>query len=340
MFETLCASGWSTKAAAETAERQQPAAQAVVRVVENKQTGAYVFKLQEGRDSRPLLQYNYKTVPLPKGFLERVPRSSRKYARPRSDYIHPLYGPDGEILTADFRPDHPHHRGIYWAWPEVQFGQQLGDLHALQRVFARPTGNVQIRQQPKYAELTAENLWKWEDKTPIVRELATIRVYAPSAQGQQLVDLTFRFEGLVDGVTIARRHTNLYGGLNIRLAKVKHLQFIHHADSPGSNPQRAWSDAVGVWPGGRRTIGMAVLEKRTNPCYPGDWIEYTYLPWFQPTFPAANQRYPLKPGQPLTLQYRLWIRPVAENQGKAKPSEKEYIQQWDAYNRPEKQQEP
>ncbi len=282
---------------------------------------AYVFV--EG--NQPVLQYNYRTVPLPEGFLEKVRPNSRKYARPRSDYIHPLYGPDGEVLTDDFCVDHPHHRGIYWAWPEVKFGDELGDLHALQRVFARPTGQVKTHVEQNLAELTAESLWKWEDQKPIVRELATIRVHAAGPHGR-FVDLTFQFTGLVDGVSIARRHTNLYGGLNTRLARAKPLKFVHHADPKDAQPQRAWSDAIGVFQGGKRSVGLAIFEKSTNPYYPGDWVVYEHLPWFQPTFPAAGVRYPLKPGQTLTLQYRLWIRPTEGT------SDEEYRQRWDEYN--------
>ena len=63
----------------------------------------------------PVLRYHFETVPVPKHL------KGRKYAEARSDYIHPLYGPAGEVLTADYPNDHPHHRGMYWAWLEVYF---------------------------------------------------------------------------------------------------------------------------------------------------------------------------------------------------------------------------
>ena len=33
-----------------------------------------------------------------------------------SNYIHPLYNLDGEVLTEEFPPDHQYHRGIFLAW--------------------------------------------------------------------------------------------------------------------------------------------------------------------------------------------------------------------------------
>jgi len=103
--------------------------------------------------------------------------TSSIYSVPRSDYIHPLYGLQGELLTNDW-PDggHPHHRGIFWAWPEVKYGDQLGDIYALQRVFARPTGKVKYTSGADYAEVDAENLWMWEEKVSLVRENAIINI--------------------------------------------------------------------------------------------------------------------------------------------------------------------
>ena len=107
---------------------------------------------------------------------------------------------------------------------------------------------------------------------------------------------------------MARRGTDKYGGLNIRLSPVKELQLIHHEDPPNAQPRRAWSDSVGVRSGGTKPVGLAVFESSANPDYPGDYVEFPQLPWFQPTFPKAGSRYELKKGKPLTLRYRFWIR--------------------------------
>ena len=34
---------------------------------------------------------------------------------PRANYVHPLYGLNGEVLTEEFPEDHFHHRGIFWS---------------------------------------------------------------------------------------------------------------------------------------------------------------------------------------------------------------------------------
>ena len=46
----------------------------------------------------------------------------------RLNYIHPLYAPDGTALTEDGPADHPHQRGVFWAWHQVKLnGQPAAD---------------------------------------------------------------------------------------------------------------------------------------------------------------------------------------------------------------------
>lgn len=253
---------------------------------------------------RPVLRYNYKSVE-PAPVLAQVAEGNRIYARARSDYLHPLYGLAGEVLTRDWSLDHPHHRGIYWAWPEVDFGQERGDLHALQRVFARPTGRLELESGPVYAEVRAENLWQWEDRRPIVREWTTIRAYRATARGR-VVDLRFQFVALEEGVSLARRDTRHYGGLNLRLATPRSQQIKVHTDPPGASPRRAWSDLSGLF-AGTTASGLTVFQQAGNPEYPGDWVQYPDLSWVQPTFPTAGTRYALSREHPLILRFRLWI---------------------------------
>jgi len=269
---------------------------------------------------KPVLNYNYQTVPLPEGFAK------GKYAIPRSNYLHPLFGPDGQELTTDWNKDHPHHRGIYWAWPEVQFNGEMGDLHALQRVWARPTGKIETRHGDDWAEVEAESRWMWEDKTPIVRETASIRAWKTAEHGRY-VDLAFQFEALEDGVTLARRGTKAYGGLNIRLAPIKDMKLVHDADPAEATPRMAWQAANSTWAGATLPLSMVVFEKTGNPGYPADYAEYPDLPWFQPTFPKAGTRHALVKGEPLSLNYRIWIRkgPL--------PTEQQFRDQWKIYQK-------
>jgi hypothetical protein len=255
---------------------------------------------------KPVLRYNYRSVE-PGDRLNQIRPENLKYARARSDYIHPLYGLDGQELTLDWPVDHPHHRGIYWAWPEVDCQGERGDLHALQRVYARPTEACRLQGGAGFAQIEATNLWWWEDKQPIVREQVLIRAFREGPSGRN-VDLEFHFSALQDNVAIARRGTELYGGLNIRLASVKDQQIFIPAEAVETKAAKAWATLSGQFLGSASLAALTILQSRTNPDYPGDWVKYPELNWVQPTFPAAKSRFSLRKDQPLVLRYRLWIQ--------------------------------
>lgn len=49
----------------------------------------------------------------------------------RANYLHPLINPSGQVITEDFPDDHPHHRGVFWAWHQAWLrDRQLGDAWA------------------------------------------------------------------------------------------------------------------------------------------------------------------------------------------------------------------
>lgn len=287
---------------AETAEPGAGAMQAAWR----QPSGQY--EISEA--GKAVLRYNYAKVE-PGDFLAPVAEENRKYAVARSDYIHPLYGPGGETLTKDWSREHPHHRGIYWAWPEVDWRGQRGDLHALQKVFARPTGKCEASGGPVLAQIDAENVWQWEDREPIVHERASIRAYRATAAGRVL-DVEFHFDAVDEPVLLARRGTEHYGGLNLRFNAVKEQQITKHTDGAGVGPRKAWGELAGIFGGVTTAAGVAVIQRASNPDYPGDWIEYPELNWLQPTFPARGRRFELRKGQPLVLRFRLWIHAGAQ----------------------------
>jgi hypothetical protein len=250
------------------------------------------------------------------------------YAVPRSDYIHPLYGLNGEMLTRDWPiGGHPHHRAIFWAWPEVDYGSQRGDIYALQRVFARPNGEINLVSGPVYAHISAENLWMWEDIEPIVREHADIRVYR-AAKSSRIIDLTIQFDALKDSITIATRNTDSYGGLNLRMMTPEFQEISYFTGKEDAKPRRAWSEFNGIFDGAESKSGLMVLQHGNNPDYPGDWVEYPELAWVQPTFPAQGTRYPLSREKSLILRYRLIIHTGG------KPGMEISEKRWDAYHHP------
>ncbi len=303
-----------------------------------KETGQIL--VEEG--TKKVLQYNYQKI-YEKDVIRAVNerkedekdyvRNERDtftvtsiYAVPRSDYIHPLYGLQGEMLTRDW-PDqiHPHHRGIFWAWPEVYYGTESGDIYALQKVFARPSGNTELTGGAVFAQVTAENTWMWKDTEPIVNEKAFIRVYRSSSTSR-IIDLTVQLVALKDSITLATRYTNTYGGLNIRMQTPVNQEISYHTDPAGVDPRRAWSGFRGTFGDAAFPSGLMVLQHHRNPEYPGAWVQYPNLAWVQPTFPTPDTRFRLEKDKPLVLRYRFTIDKIEDPDGITPEN------RWDAYH--------
>lgn len=252
------------------------------------------FVLCEG-DSL-VLRYNHGTVPPPPGI-------NPKYAR--GDYIHPLFGLEGETLTDDYPKDHPHHRGVSWSWPVTRWKNQVRDIWAVAGVWSRPVAVGRKSEGPVFASLCAENVWKWGDQVPLVRETVVIRAFRKTERGR-LVDIEVRLQGLEDGVAIGGRPHAGYGGFALRAAPVEQQKITLHQDPAGTQPRRSWIDYSGRFAGATQPSGLAIFEHPANPGYPSELLQYPQLNYVMPAFPGQRE-VPLPKGQTLVLRHRLWI---------------------------------
>jgi hypothetical protein len=185
----------------------------------------------------------------------------------------------------------------------------------LQKVFARPTDKIETFTKNGQLKLVAENVWKWQDEEAIVREQTIITVLPLNNNGRK-INLDFHFESLVDEVTLARRGTQYYGGLNIRMLPLKEFEigsFDRNEKQIPKQEQPAWVYASWKNPQSDGYTELTLFEKITNPDYPGDLIQYSDINWFQPAFPKKGTRFILKKGKPLALGFQLWLRNVSDN---------------------------
>lgn len=291
----------------------------------------------------PVLRYNHGTVPPPPEIVERFERGREHplyYAR--GDYIHPLFGPNGEELTDDYSLDHPHHRGVFWAWPVLRWKGEVRDFWAIRvlatqpgGVWARPVAMRRVLAGPVLAVIDAENVWKWGDKDPIVREEVIIRAFG-ARDRCRFVDVEVRLTALTDEVSIGGRPPWGTGGFTMRtFPEFDQRNIDMHIDLPQTQPRRAWFHLTGNFPGGKGPAGVAMFEHVTNPSYPNypnpqglDGIPDKYPPWRSVVsgFPGA-QEVALPKGKPLVMKHRLWIHPGASNKATL-------VDVWSAYASP------
>lgn len=273
----------------------------------------------------PVLRYNHGTVPPPPEIVAHFEKNRDHplyYAR--GDYIHPLFGPDGQQLTDDYSLNHPHHRGVSWSWPVVRWKDEVRDLWAVRvlptqpgGIWARPVAIRRAAAGPVLAAIDAENVWKWADQQPIVREEVVIRAFR-ATQRHRFVDVEVRLTALAEGVAIGGRPGAGYGGFALRtFPAFEKRQIAMYIEPPEAAPRRAWFHLTGVFPGGKGPAGVAMFEHVTNLGYPNypdpeglNRVPDQYPPWrcVLPSFPGARE-VPLPKGESLVLKHRLWIHP-------------------------------
>ena len=239
-----------------------------------------------------------------------------KYAR--ANYIHPLYGLDGEVLTEDFPADHLHHRGVFWAWHQAWVGdKQLGDSWAI-KDFVWDIQDVKVvTPDSESRALQVEVYWKsplWTDadgnQKPFVKENTTIRVYR-AEDDMRKVDFEISLLALEDNLRLGGSEDEKgYGGFTTRIPLPDGLAFIG-ADGPVEPKNLSveggpWMDFSGPLGPDGKTSGIAILCHKSLPNYPERWILRRKGSAQNPVFPG-REPVPLSSKVPLVLCYRLII---------------------------------
>jgi hypothetical protein len=250
-------------------------------------------------------------------FYQRSPKSlGGKYLR--ADYVHPLYGLDGQILTEDFPADHPHHRGIFWAWHQVYVGdKRVGDGWSLQDVWFDVHDAKILTVGRQSRALQVRVYWKsplWTDASgeqkPFIDETTTITVHR--AEGDiRKIDFEIGLIALEDGVRIGGADNKKeYGGFSARIKLPDGMEFVGPAGPVEPIltllPAAPWMDFSGDFDGDGSLSGLAVLSHKSNPGYPHLWILRRKRAMQNPVWPG-REPVSISRKKPITLRYRLVV---------------------------------
>jgi hypothetical protein len=250
-------------------------------------------------------------------FYQLVPKSNGgKFER--ANYIHPLYDLRGNVLTEDSPKDHPHHRGVFWAWHYLSVDGRTGaDCWALENWAWEPAQTRVLASGGDAAALQTVTIWKSPlfknaqgELAPLLKETAVIRAHSKTGR-QRLIDFDLRFLALQPRMRLAGSQDEKgYSGFSVRLRLPKDVQFYGRAGqlTPRNTVVEAgpWMDALGSFDPGGAVGGVAVLGHPSNPGAPQPWI-------LRRQGSAQNAAYPgrepidLSTTQPLVLRYRLVI---------------------------------
>jgi hypothetical protein len=230
-----------------------------------------------------------------------------------NNYIHPLYNLNGDILTEEFPPDHPYHRGVFLAWHQLYLDTVSIGNGWINEGISQDVVKVSAEAGKKQAEMNLEVLWKSSalpDDEPFMMEKSTIVVH-PAEKDIRKIDFTIELNALIDKLEIGGSDDPKgYGGFCLRLDIPENMVFT--SETGTVRPQELqisagpWMDFSGSFGKDQEISGVAILCHPDNPLFPSPWILRQKSSMQNAVFPG-RERIKLFMNKPVTLKYRLVI---------------------------------
>lgn len=242
------------------------------------------------------------------------------YRYPFTDYLHPVLGLDGEVLTDLAPKDHLHHRGIFWAWVRHEVaGKSIGSWWVPESSIVCEPGEIQTTTDLVFAGFAASHFLKAvnKDGSPgerFLRNDVFCRVF-PETKAGRAIDVDLTLAALTDGVRIGGTLTldKGYGGTTLRFAPAKEIRIVADGKpltGDGVRQRACWADFSGIFagPNGKplpHRSGIALLVYSNHPDYPPEWLMRFYGV-LNVSWPGLNMA-EISRDKPVRLSYRLII---------------------------------
>ncbi len=235
----------------------------------------------------------------------------------RCNYIHPLWGVDGTVLTEDFPADHLHHRGVFWTWHQIWIGdQRIGDPWEIIDFEQEVTEVEFMAQKSGVGELKTEVDWKSEKwkkqgvKIPYLKENTTITIH-PKSGNYRKIDFEIRLLAMEENLTIGgSEDVKGYSGFSIRMVLPDDVLF---SGTKGEvEPKNTAVNSTGyVNISGtvledQKQGGVVMVDDSANPDYPQKWILRKRRSMQNAAYPG-NKVIPISTTEPLVLKYSLLV---------------------------------
>ena len=254
-------------------------------------------------DGKPVFTYNLAMVPSP---------NPKEPYYARSGYIHPLYDPNGRVITDDFNPDHAHQHGIMFAWRKTLFEGRKSDGWD-QKTGTGRVEHVELKELvegPVFGCFTARlrqvDLTAPGGPKPVLNETWLVRVFNLADHFLFEIDSTQTCAGPAP-VTIEEIH---YGGLMIRGHATWHgpdydyLTSEGRGKADGNQTRPRWVDIHGPLDG--QLAGVTIFDHPDNFRYPQPVRLHPTMPYFC-FAPSALGSFTIEPGKPYVSRYRFCV---------------------------------
>ena len=259
----------------------------------------------------------------------------------RANYLHPLTNPSGQVITEDFPDDHPHHRGVFWAWHQAWLQErQLGDAWSCNgfrwnlissRTYhdrntiviendltwstvekttwmqssPKPSLERDGANHPKLNSIGVESNAERVNPVDLIHEKNWIRVH-PTHHNYRVIDFFIHLSANHEGVRIGgSEDTKGYGGFSVRL-KLDGTEVFRSNDREVKPETQAvtagnWLDVS------RLDSGLTIINHPLNPGVQRDqasWILRRKHSMQNAVYPGREPIL-IPRDQPLGLGYRL-----------------------------------
>jgi hypothetical protein len=233
----------------------------------------------------------------------------------RLNYVHPLYAPDGAVLTEDRPADHPEDRGLFWGWRQVRLGDEVvadGWLLKGLTFFVRATT---FQGQPDGSGvLTLDVDWIVNSKPEVIyvaREVTKVTL-RPAATAGQRIEFDTTITARVPGLSLGGGDDGKgYGGFAMRLVQPDRLRFASRGETvtPAVEAVAAGPAMGFAWPIGNAYPAWAVgLACKAQGQSITRWILRRELSMQNCVFPG-HAPYAIPIDRPLHLESTVVIQP-------------------------------
>lgn len=230
-----------------------------------------------------------------------------------NNYIHPLFNLNGDVMTEEFPPDHPYHRGVFWAWHQLYAdGKRLGDGWTNDSI-TQEVVSIRYDKTPDMARFKSDVLWRslvYGNGKPFMNEKTTITVHKRDSSFRK-IDFDIRLIATVKGLQIGGSADKKgYGGFCVRLRLPDDLIFTSEIGpvTPQELQIKAgpWMDFSGRFDITPLMSGITILCHPTMPDYPEPWILRQKGSMQNVVFPGS-ERIDVPMNKPVVLHYRLIV---------------------------------
>ncbi len=235
----------------------------------------------------------------------------------RSNYVGALYAPDGAALTEDKPGDHPHQRGVWWAWMKVQTdGKTVADGWYMKGLSYFARQKRFLGDAEGGGTLTVDVDWivnSGPELAYVATETTKVTV-RPLKAGARRVEFDTTITSRVDALGLGGSEDDRgFGGFSIRLVDPEHLAFSSggKAITPNGAAIDAGANMGFAWNGETAPAWAVGLACKANGQAVTRWMLYNDRSMQNCVFPGRAPLV-LKKGEALHLQETLVIRPVVK----------------------------